>query len=162
MPPEGLRAWLGEDFGAQAAMVSQVLAIGVLIYSLDFLPAEWINAAGRPDFTAKVRLLELASYLPLAWFLITRLGIAGAAIAWSLRILVDTFVLSAACGRIFRGTRRAGGGIFACNYYTQVCHVTGHIPALGLLATALRTRGAGSEARFFRVSAGILGLIATA
>ena len=32
---------------------------------------------------------------------------------------------------------QAGGGIFACQYYTQVCHVQGHLPALTLLATVV-------------------------
>jgi D-serine deaminase-like pyridoxal phosphate-dependent protein len=32
---------------------------------------------------------------------------------------------------------QAGGGVFACRYYTEVCHVTGHRPALGLLATVV-------------------------
>jgi D-serine deaminase-like pyridoxal phosphate-dependent protein len=32
---------------------------------------------------------------------------------------------------------QAGGGIFACQYYTQVCQVTGHLPALTLLATTV-------------------------
>jgi D-serine deaminase-like pyridoxal phosphate-dependent protein len=32
---------------------------------------------------------------------------------------------------------QAGGGIFACQYYTQVCHVVGHRPALTLLATVV-------------------------
>ena len=32
---------------------------------------------------------------------------------------------------------QAGGGIFACQYYTQVCHVTGHRPALSILATVV-------------------------
>jgi D-serine deaminase-like pyridoxal phosphate-dependent protein len=32
---------------------------------------------------------------------------------------------------------QAGGGTFACQYYTQVCHVTGHFPAVTLLATVV-------------------------
>lgn len=32
---------------------------------------------------------------------------------------------------------QAGGGIFACRYYTEVCHVEGHRPALQVLATVL-------------------------
>src|SRR5262249_33139954 len=32
---------------------------------------------------------------------------------------------------------KAGGGIFACNYYPRVCHVPGHAPALSLLATVV-------------------------
>jgi D-serine deaminase-like pyridoxal phosphate-dependent protein len=32
---------------------------------------------------------------------------------------------------------QAGGGIFACQYYTKVCQVHGHIPAISLLATVV-------------------------
>jgi D-serine deaminase-like pyridoxal phosphate-dependent protein len=32
---------------------------------------------------------------------------------------------------------QAGGGIFACRYYTEVCHVTGHRPAVTVLATVV-------------------------
>jgi D-serine deaminase-like pyridoxal phosphate-dependent protein len=32
---------------------------------------------------------------------------------------------------------QAGGGIFACQYYTQLCQVTGHLPAITLLATVV-------------------------
>jgi len=32
---------------------------------------------------------------------------------------------------------QAGGGIFACQYYTQACHVEGHRPALFVLATVV-------------------------
>src|SRR5262249_10658287 len=32
---------------------------------------------------------------------------------------------------------QAGGGIFACNVYTQACRVVGHRPALAVLATVV-------------------------
>lgn len=32
---------------------------------------------------------------------------------------------------------QAGGGIFACQYYTRVCQVVGHQPALTVLATVV-------------------------
>jgi D-serine deaminase-like pyridoxal phosphate-dependent protein len=32
---------------------------------------------------------------------------------------------------------QAGGGIFACRYYTQLCRVSGHLPAITLLATVV-------------------------
>jgi D-serine deaminase-like pyridoxal phosphate-dependent protein len=32
---------------------------------------------------------------------------------------------------------QAGGGIFACRYYTQACHVAGHHPAVSVLATVV-------------------------
>jgi D-serine deaminase-like pyridoxal phosphate-dependent protein len=36
---------------------------------------------------------------------------------------------------------QAGGGIFACRYYTEVCHVEGHRPAISLLATVVSRPG---------------------
>jgi D-serine deaminase-like pyridoxal phosphate-dependent protein len=36
---------------------------------------------------------------------------------------------------------QAGGGIFACQYYTQVCRVKGHLPALSVLATVVSQPG---------------------
>jgi D-serine deaminase-like pyridoxal phosphate-dependent protein len=32
---------------------------------------------------------------------------------------------------------QAGGGIFACRYYTEVCHVEGHRPSISVLATVV-------------------------
>jgi D-serine deaminase-like pyridoxal phosphate-dependent protein len=32
---------------------------------------------------------------------------------------------------------QAGGGIFACRYYTEACHVSGHVPAISVLATVV-------------------------
>jgi D-serine deaminase-like pyridoxal phosphate-dependent protein len=32
---------------------------------------------------------------------------------------------------------QAGGGIFACRYYTETCRITGHRPAISLLATVV-------------------------
>jgi len=32
---------------------------------------------------------------------------------------------------------QAGGGVFACRYYTEMCQVTGHRPALSVLATVV-------------------------
>jgi D-serine deaminase-like pyridoxal phosphate-dependent protein len=36
---------------------------------------------------------------------------------------------------------QAGGGIFACQYYTRICGVTGHRPALTVLATVVSRPG---------------------
>ena len=32
---------------------------------------------------------------------------------------------------------QAGGGIFACRYYTHHCHISGHVPALSVLASVV-------------------------
>ena len=32
---------------------------------------------------------------------------------------------------------QAGGGVFACRYYTEICRVKGHVPAIAVLATVV-------------------------
>lgn len=32
---------------------------------------------------------------------------------------------------------QSGGGVFACRYYTEICHVVGHVPSIGVRATVV-------------------------
>jgi O-antigen/teichoic acid export membrane protein len=86
---EGLRLWVGVDFARQGTLVLQLLAIGVFANGLAQMPFALIQAAGRPDFTAKLHLIEAAIYLPVLWALIAVAGIEGAAVAWTFRVLSD-------------------------------------------------------------------------
>jgi O-antigen/teichoic acid export membrane protein len=89
----GLNAWLGAEFARNSAVILQILAVGVLINSLAHLPFGLIQADGRPDLTAKLHLIELPIYLLALWFFLNTMGIVGAAVAWTLRVTVDTIVL---------------------------------------------------------------------
>jgi O-antigen/teichoic acid export membrane protein len=84
-----LMVWLGSEFAQKSTLVFQILAVGVLINSLINIPFSLIQGLGRPDITAKFHLLELPIYIGLAWFLITKWGITGAALAWCLRVALD-------------------------------------------------------------------------
>lgn len=86
---EGLQAWLGLDFAQQSAPVLRILAIAVLANCVAQIPFAFVQAAGRPDLTAKLHLLELPLYLAALWWLIVQFGITGAAIAWLGRALLD-------------------------------------------------------------------------
>jgi len=90
---QGLALWLGQDYAENSTPVLQWLAIGVFFNCLAQIPFALIQAAGRPDLTAKLHMLELPLYLLALWALIRVLGIQGAAIAWSARCVVDTAVL---------------------------------------------------------------------
>ena len=81
-----LSVWLGGEFARQGTGVFQILALGVLVNSLGRIPYALIQGAGRPDIIAKFHLLELPAYGALAWLLISRFGITGAALAWTLRM----------------------------------------------------------------------------
>jgi O-antigen/teichoic acid export membrane protein len=93
LAPEGLSLWLGHDFSEHSAVILQWLAAGIFVNSLAHLPFTIIQAAHRPDITAKLSLLELPLYLLLLYGLVHRKGLEGVAIAWSIRISVDSVVL---------------------------------------------------------------------
>jgi O-antigen/teichoic acid export membrane protein len=89
----GLTLWLGAEFSQHGFRVLQVLAIGILVNSLAFMPFALIQGAGRPDLTAKLHLFELPIYLPAVWGMTRRFGIEGTAIAWTARVTVDALLL---------------------------------------------------------------------
>jgi O-antigen/teichoic acid export membrane protein len=97
-----LNAWLGSEFAAQSTLVFQLLAVGTLINAIGQVPYSAIQAMGRPDITAKIHLLELLPYLAMIWVLALKMGIAGAALAWLIRVVFDTAVLYLIAKRMMR------------------------------------------------------------
>jgi O-antigen/teichoic acid export membrane protein len=91
--PEALTLWLGSDFARESSPVLRWLVIGVFINCLARLPSVTLQSCGRPDLNAKIHLVELIPYVLVLWALINSYGIVGAAIAWTLRITVDTVAL---------------------------------------------------------------------
>lgn len=88
-----LGLWLGEAFRHRSVVVLQVLAVGMLLSCLGAVPDLLLKGLGRPDVVAKIHLALLAPYAAVSLWLIARAGIAGAAVAWSLRAAVGTGLL---------------------------------------------------------------------
>ena len=95
-----LQIWLGTKFAIESTPVLQILALGVLINSLAHIPFALLQGVGRPDLPAKFHLLELPIYAGVAWSLISRWGITGAAIAWTFRVTLDALLLFAATFKV--------------------------------------------------------------
>jgi len=95
-----LNAWMGPDYALHGALALRILAVGVLINSAAHIPYTFLEASGRPDVPAKCHLFELAVHLPVAWVLVGRWGITGAAVAWTLRVTLDTLLLLTAARRV--------------------------------------------------------------
>ena len=90
---DGLRWWLGNEFAINSTIVLQLLTVGVFINSLAHVPSGMMQSAGRPDILAKMHLIELPTYLLLLWSMLKYYGIAGAAVAWVLRVSIDSIAL---------------------------------------------------------------------
>jgi O-antigen/teichoic acid export membrane protein len=98
---EVLQIWLGADFALESTVALQILAAGVLISSLAQTPFALLQGLGRPDIPAKFHLIELPVYICVAWFLVSKFGITGAAEAWTLRVALDALLLFGATFKVY-------------------------------------------------------------
>jgi O-antigen/teichoic acid export membrane protein len=94
-------AWLGPVFVAESAVPLQFLVVGVFVNCFAHVPYCFLQSLGRPDTTAKLFLCELIPYALLAWWMIQRYGIAGAAVAWSIRVAIEVVLLLWIARRVF-------------------------------------------------------------
>lgn len=88
-----LALWLNANFAESATPVLQLLLIGIFLNSAAHLPYALLQAHGRSDLTAKLHLLELPVFAVLLVAGVHRFGITGAALAWTLRVALDTALL---------------------------------------------------------------------
>lgn len=91
--PEGLTLWVGPELAARATPVLWWLAGGVLINAVGHVPFTLLQGIGRPDITARLHLVELPLYVVTLVALARAAGVTGVAVAWTLRVAVDTAVL---------------------------------------------------------------------
>jgi len=85
--------WLGPGFVDKSAVALQLLAVGVFINCFAQVPYAFLQAMGRPDAAAKLFLLELPPYALLAWWMVSRYGVPGAALGWSIRVTMEVLLL---------------------------------------------------------------------
>ena len=105
-----LTLWLGANFANEGTLVLQIMAVAVFANSLAWVPYSLLQGVGRPDITAKFHVAELPIHIALAWFLVTRFGLPGAALAWALRVLLDFVLLLAAACWVTRTSPRVLAG----------------------------------------------------
>ena len=88
-----LAAWVSQELAKQSSDVMRVLAIGMLINGLSYIPFAYIQGKGRSDITAKFHFAELILYVPLIYFMAQKFGLVGVAISWVLRVSLDAVLL---------------------------------------------------------------------
>jgi O-antigen/teichoic acid export membrane protein len=88
-----LKLWVGPVFASEGARAMLIFCFGVLCNSLAQVPYASIQARGRADQTAILHLVELPFFLFALWHLAHAFGVPGAALAWTLRVVVDLIAL---------------------------------------------------------------------
>ncbi|HRO20447.1 MULTISPECIES: flippase [Alcaligenes] len=85
--------WLGEAYVEQSVPLLQILLVGFFFNAIAQIPYTVIQAKGHAHITAYVHLAEILPYIALLYVLISHLGLLGAAIAWTSRVIVDCLAL---------------------------------------------------------------------
>jgi O-antigen/teichoic acid export membrane protein len=92
--PALLNAWIGGALPAEAASVGRWLCLGVWINAIGSMYFAWLHAQGRIRATALLHLVELPLYLVVLVVLLHQVGVTGAALAWVLRVGLDSVILA--------------------------------------------------------------------
>lgn len=138
--PEGLRWWLGSEFALRSAPVLRWLILGMLVNSVALIPFTLVQAAGRADWTGKAHILELLPYLIILVLLLRRFGVAGAAAAWTIRVVLDCCIQFALAARVLKATRRLFARVWQGPLFALLAFAAAGLPASPL--TRLAATGA--------------------
>jgi O-antigen/teichoic acid export membrane protein len=152
-----LDLWIGPEFAREGASAMLVLCAGVLVNSLAQVPFASVQARGGARSTALLHLAELPLSVAAVWLMTLHWGVTGAALAWTLRIVLDFAVLqmiarpeSGVAGR--RGGDRSAAVVAVLTAASFACAALGpgaaRLPvslaigalAWGLAASRLRTQ----------------------
>jgi len=87
---ELLDLWLGAEFAKQSYIILRWFCVGILINCMAHISFTLIQSSGDTKRTAIIHLIELPMFIALLYFMVLQYGGVGAAIAWCLRMIIDT------------------------------------------------------------------------
>lgn len=88
-----MNVWIGYDIGKIVSPLGEVLLFGVWASSLAHIPYFLLQGKGRPDIAAKFHALEIVPFVLFLWAALHYWGVYGAAWAWSIRVVIDAYLL---------------------------------------------------------------------
>lgn len=92
---EILILWMGAEFAGEPKWVLRILVIGFVINAIAQVPFTQLQAQGLSKVTAIVLMCEVLPYLIALYWLTKNYGLIGAASAWTIRVILDTFIFFA-------------------------------------------------------------------
>jgi O-antigen/teichoic acid export membrane protein len=88
-----LAIWAGLDYERESVLPLYVLLAGSVFDALSYVPRILLTAAGKPHLILYFQALNLLPYFVIFIALITRFGIVGGAVAWSLRAMIESALI---------------------------------------------------------------------
>ncbi len=85
--------WISKEFAEASKDVASFLVVGIWMNSIGFIVYTALQAKVGAKQTALLHLFELAFFIPLLYILLVKMGIVGAALAWTIRVSFDAFAM---------------------------------------------------------------------
>jgi len=95
-----LALWISPEFALAAAPAGRILLAGFCVNSFAFAFFVLLQAGGRPRLVAMAHVIEVLPFLALLFAALKLAGLPGAAAAFSIRVAIDLFLLSAFAGTL--------------------------------------------------------------
>jgi len=84
-----LHFWVGDVIATRGTTVGCILVFGFWMHAIGHIPSTVLLGRGRPDILAKLYIVYAILTLPVLFLFLHLFGLAGAAIAWTLRASMD-------------------------------------------------------------------------
>ncbi len=85
--------WLGLEFASKSYLIFTILTFGVIINCFAQISFALVQGSGATKITAFFHFIELPFYIPVVYFLTSKMGIQGTALAWTIRVAFDFILL---------------------------------------------------------------------
>ncbi len=85
--------WISAEFAKNAAEPGKILLFGVWFNSISVISYVQLQARGLPQMIAKAHFYQIIPYMSFLYFFSINFGIEGAATAYTLRCLLDMFLM---------------------------------------------------------------------
>lgn len=94
---EIMTIWMGVGYGIATENILRILIIGFFFNALAQVPYTILQSKGFSKYTAFIHLAEIFPYLVAVYYATKFYGIIGAATVWSIRVIIDLFLLMFFC-----------------------------------------------------------------
>ncbi len=88
-----LKIWLGNDFALISTNILRILCVSFWLNIISHIIFTYFRASNKPQLPAIFHIIEVFIYIPSAYLLISNFNLIGAAIAWFIRIFLDSLML---------------------------------------------------------------------
>ncbi|MBO0347849.1 flippase [Phormidium pseudopriestleyi FRX01] len=95
-----LTTWAGAEYGRESIIPLYILVMGCFFEGMSYVPSFLLQAVGKPYMITYIQAAEILPYLLMTALLSSSFGAVGAAVAWSLRAIVESLVIFGLAARV--------------------------------------------------------------